>query len=198
MRVNMIKLLEHKVAFLITSNIHKFSEARRVLGKCGIATVMLKTVQKTEIQDDKITVVAKTSAMEAFKKCNLPSVVEDAGLFIRALKSFPGPYSSYIFRKIGNRGILRLMEDVVDREAKFRSVVAFFDQSVDESKCFIGEVDGEIVEDVRGVQGFGFDPIFRPIPSEKTFAEMTIQEKNLCSHRSIAFQKFAKWFVERS
>jgi XTP/dITP diphosphohydrolase len=128
MRVNMTKLLEHKVAFLTTSNIHKFSEARRVLGKCGIATVMLKTVQKIEIQDDKITVVAKTSAMEAFKKCNLPSVVEDAGLFIRALKSFPGPYSSYIFRKIGNRGILRLMEDVVDREAKFRSVVAFFDQ----------------------------------------------------------------------
>jgi len=195
--VNMTKLLGHKVAFLITSNIHKFSEARRVLGKFGIATAMLKKVQKTEIQDDKISIIAKTSAMEAFEKCNLPSVVEDAGLFIEALKNFPGPYSSYIFRTIGNRGILRLMKDVVNREAKFRSVVAFFDQSVDESKCFIGEVEGEIVEEWRGMEGFGFDPVFRPLSFEKTFAEMTIQEKNLCSHRSIAFQKFAKWFVQK-
>jgi XTP/dITP diphosphohydrolase len=184
-----------RVAFLVTSNIHKFHEARRVLSEYKIATAMLKKVDAVEIQDDDIESVAKASAVDAAEKCNLPVVVEDAGLFVEALKGFPGPYSSYVYRTVGNDGVLKLMVNVADRRAYFKSVVAFLSPEMDTPLCFIGEVKGTIVEEKRGAQGFGFDPIFKPSGSSKTFAEMTVEEKNERSHRASAFRKFAEWYT---
>lgn len=184
-----------RVAFLVTSNIHKFHEARRVLSEHKIATAMLKTIGAVEIQDDNIENVAKASAVDAVKKCNLPIIVEDAGLFIEALKGFPGPYSSYVYRTIGNDGILKLMENVANRNAYFKSVIAFLSPEIDGPLCFGGEVKGKIVKEQQGSLGFGFDPIFQPYGSLKTFAEMTVEGKNQCSHRALAFRKFAEWYT---
>jgi len=184
-----------RVAFLVTSNIHKYNEVRRVLSECKIATAMLKKIGAVEIQDDSVENVAKASAVDAVKKCNLPIVVEDAGLFIEALKNFPGPYSSYVYRTIGNDGVLNLMENITNRNAYFKSIVAFLDPNMDEPLCFSGKVKGEIVEGKLGSRGFGFDPIFKPLNSLKTFAEMTVGEKNQCSHRALAFRKFAEWYT---
>jgi len=187
--------LKRRIVFLVTSNIHKFEEIRRVLSEFSIATAMLKTVGAVEIQDDSIENIAKASARDAAKKCRLPIIVEDAGLFIQSLESFPGPYSSYVYRTIGNDGILKLMEEVLNRNAYFKSAVAFFRSSMEEPLCFTGEVKGKIVEERRGRQGFGFDPIFAPFDSTKTFAEMTLKEKNRYSHRALSVGKFAQWFA---
>lgn len=184
-----------RVAFLVTSNIHKFNEARLVLNEYKIATAMLKKVGAIEIQDDDIENVAKASAVDAVKKCSLFIVVEDAGLFIEALKDFPGPNSSYVYRTIGNDGVLKLMENMANRNAYFKSVVAFLSSNMDKPLCFYGEVKGQIAEEKHGGQGFGFDPIFRPLNWVKTFAEMTVKEKNQHSHRAKAFSKFAEWYV---
>jgi len=184
-----------RVAFLVTSNIHKFNEARRVLNKYKIATAMLKKIGAVEIQDDNIDNVAKASAVDAVKKCNLPIMVEDAGLFIKALKGFPGPYSSHVYRTIGNDGILQLMENITNRNASFKSVVAFLSPTMDKPLCFSGEAKGKIVKEKHGSGGFGFDPIFKPLNSSKTFAEMTVEEKNQNSHRALAFYKFAEWYT---
>lgn len=182
-----------RVIFFVTSNIHKFNEARRILATYRIASAMLK-IETTEIQDDNIGNIAEASAFEAFEKSNLPLIVEDAGLFIRALKGFPGPYSSYVFRTIGNEGVLQLMEGLDDRRAQFRSTVAFCAPSFS-SKCFQGVSKGKIAEEARGFSGFGFDPIFQPFGgSGKTFGEMSVDDKNLLSHRSRAFKKFAEWY----
>ena len=89
----MVGFQKGRVVFLVTSNIHKFDEARRVLSEYEIATAMLKKINALEIQDDSIEEVSKASAVDAFKKCNLPVVVEDAGLFVDVLRGFPGPYS---------------------------------------------------------------------------------------------------------
>ncbi len=189
-------LTRDKSVFLVTSNIHKFNEARRILGKYKIATAMLKHIPKVEIQDDKLETVAKKSAEEAYKKCGLSVIVEDAGLFVEVLGGFPGPFSSFVFKTIGCKGIIRLMEDEPNRNALFKSVVAFFGPETSESVCFVGEIEGTIVDQQRGTQGFGFDPIFEPKMSKKTFAEIGMAKKNRVSHRSVAFHKFAGWFLE--
>lgn len=184
-----------KVVFLVTGNVHKFNEARPVLREFGLSTAMLN-VEAIEIQADNIEDVAKTSAVDAAKKCELPIIVEDAGLSINALNGFPGPYSSYIFRTIGTKGILKLMDDLQKRNAKFESVVAFYDIKLELLKCFHGKVEGKITEQPRGLEGFGFDPIFAPLSDAgATFAEMPMAEKNRYSHRAKALRAFAEWYV---
>ena len=184
----------HKVVFLVTGNIHKFHEARQILSTAGLSTAMLQKVEKTEIQNDDLRKIAKTSATAACNQCNLPIVVEDAGLFIPALGGFPGPYSDYVFRTIGNDDILKLMEDADDRTGIFQSVVAFFGFGLGQPKCFVGECPGRIATEQLGRRGFGFDPIFVPVGSTRTFGEMKFQNKNQYSHRSSAFRKFAHWY----
>ena len=187
-----------KVVFLVTGNVHKFNEARLVLREFGLSTAMLN-IEAIEVQADSIEDVAKASAVDAAKKCGLPIIVEDAGLFIKALNGFPGPYSSYVFRTIGTKGILKLMNDLQKRSAWFESVVAFYDMNLESPKCFHGKVEGKITEQSRGLEGFGFDPVFVPLrDGEATFAELSIAEKNRHSHRAKALRAFAEWYVSES
>lgn len=191
--------IKSRIIFLATANFHKFDEARRVLAEYDIASAMLR-VKAVEIQSDSLEEIAKTSVIEAFNRCHLPIIVEDAGLFVDALKGFPGPYAAYVYKTISNPGMLKLMENVKDRKATFRSVIAYYDGQ-EEPVCFEGEAAGTIsYAEVWGnlKTGFGFDPIFQPVGSEKTFAEMTIEEKNGFSHRANAVRKFAKWYTEKA
>ena len=183
-----------KLIFFATGNLHKFNEARKILAEYDISVAMLK-IKTLEIQSDDIEEIAKASVLNATREVNLPTIVEDAGLFIKALNGFPGPYSSYIYRTIGVRGILKLLEEVENREAQFRSVVAFYDPSNESLKCFQGIVEGVIARKPKGYSGFGFDPIFEPKEYiGKTFGEMSIEEKNRFSHRAKALRKFAEWY----
>jgi XTP/dITP diphosphohydrolase len=183
-----------RVAFFVTGNIHKFNEARHVLAKYKVATALLKA-KASEIQDDNIENIAKASVKDAVERCRLPIFVEDAGLFIDPLNGFPGPYSSYVYRTIGTKGILKLMKEVKKRDAHFRSVIAFCSPK-ESPKCFHGKVKGKISQEERGNSGFGFDPIFKPSDSpHRTFAEMATEEKNKFSHRAQALRKFAEWYT---
>jgi len=182
-----------KVAYFVTSNVHKFQEARRVLSEYKIATAKLR-VGAVEIQDDNLKNIAEASVLDAVKTCGLPIFVEDAGLFIEALKGFPGPYSKYVYNTIGTKGILKLMKNIEKRSAHFQSVIAF--SSPDEQPiCFRGKVEGKISLQEQGTSGFGYDPIFEPTEGDgRTFAEMTSNEKNGYSHRAEALRKFAEWY----
>jgi XTP/dITP diphosphohydrolase len=194
---NSIFKLKGKVVFFATGNINKFNEARNILSQYGIAVGMLR-LKGDEIQSDNLKDIAQASVKNAYKRCWLPIFVEDAGLFINALSGFPGPYAAYVYKTIHNSGIIKLMENVADRQAKFQSVIAYCDdQTPCEPECFDGESNGQLTTTERteqGKSGFGFDPIFQPTGSEKTFAEMTITEKNGYSHRAIAVHKFAEWY----
>src|SRR5208283_3804927 len=190
--------LKGKVVFFATGNINKFNEARSILNSYGFAVAMLR-VKGDEIQSDSLKEIAQTSAINAFERSRLPIFVEDAGLFINALSGFPGPYAAYVYKTIHNSGILRLMENMADRRAKFQSVIAYCDETLCEPECFNGESKGEITTTERRQQGksaFGFDPIFQPVGSSKTFAEMIIEEKNGYSHRAMAIRKFAEWYKQ--
>ncbi len=189
--------MKSKVVYFATGNIHKFNEARVVLAEHELAAAMLR-MKGVEIQSDSLVEIAGTSALGAFKQAHLPVIVEDAGLFIDALKGFPGTYAAYVYKTIRNEGVLKLMTNLLNRQATFRSAIAYCDDASGAVKCFEGEVQGKITTGQRKTMGqsaFGFDPIFQPDGSSKTFAEMTLTEKNRFSHRAKALQKFADWYT---
>jgi XTP/dITP diphosphohydrolase len=188
--------LKGRVIFFATHNVNKFDEARRVLAEYNIAVGMLK-VKSLEIQGESLEEIAKASVVDAFEKCHLPVIVEDAGLFVDSLNGFPGPYAAYVYKTVGNQGLLRLMSNVDARGAHFDSAVAYFSAELELPICFRGQVLGEIANEERrgkGRSGFGFDPIFRPLNSSRTFAEMRLAQKNKDSHRARAFRRFAEWY----
>jgi XTP/dITP diphosphohydrolase len=187
--------LKGKVIFFATNNINKFNELRKVLAEYKIAVGMLR-VKAAEIQSDSLEEIARTSVTDAFKRCSLPVIVEDAGLFVDALNGFPGPYAAYVYKTIGNGGLLRLMENAKNRKAVFQSLIAYHTVDTEEPVCFEGEAVGEITKEERSTAklAFGFDPIFKPDGSRKTFAEMGILEKNNFSHRAKAARRFAEWY----
>lgn len=188
--------LRGKVIFFATNNVNKFNEACKALTKYRIAVGMLR-VKTLEIQSESLEEIARTSALYAFRECGLPIIVEDAGLFIEALNGFPGPYAAYIYRTLGNKGLLQLMKSVENRRAEFHSVVAYYAKDCEFPLCFDGKVFGEItMKERKGDHrsGFGFDPVFKPVNCNKTFAEMSVAEKNSCSHRANALCQFAEWY----
>jgi XTP/dITP diphosphohydrolase len=189
--------LKGKVVFFATGNIHKFNEARVVLAEFGLAAAMLK-MKGTEIQSDSLKEIAATSAVNAFRQAHLPLIVEDAGLFIEALNGFPGPYAAYVYKTIGNQGLLKLMNGNENRQATFKSAIAYCDSADGKTVCFDGQASGTITtaERVTDQSAFGFDPIFQPAGTGKTFAEMGIKEKNGFSHRAQALRKFAQWYLQ--
>jgi len=178
----------------ITGNRHKFEEAREVVARYGMKLKM-RVVALPEIQSDDLAEIARWSAARACEAVGGPVLVEDAGLFIRALRGFPGPYSSFVFRAIGNEGVLKLMRGVSDRRAEFRSAVGYCEPG-SRPVIFEGVVRGNIALAARGLQGFGFDPIFVARGSRRTFGEMSMAEKNKFSHRAKAMKKFIKWYTK--
>ncbi len=178
----------HKLLF-ITGNKHKVEEANNVLADTGICLEQAPGY-KYELQLDSLTDIALHAALEAYRLLGKPLVVEDAGLFINALSGFPGPYSSYVYQTIGVEGVLRLLEGIGDRSAYFLSSVAVIYPPL--INTYTGRVDGWITEKPRGSRGFGFDPIFVPRGADKTFAEMSVDEKNRYSHRAKALRAMAR------
>ncbi|MFC3477497.1 RdgB/HAM1 family non-canonical purine NTP pyrophosphatase [Halobacterium litoreum] len=147
-----------------------------------------------EIQSDDLAAIAARGAEEAYdaQDDGAPVIVDDAGLFVRALDGFPGPYSSYVEDTLGIERVWNVAEDLDDRRAAFRCTVAFTDGETTET--FSGAVQGRLVAP-RGDGGFGYDPIFEH--DGETFAEMDTAEKNALSHRGRALAKLADWLAER-
>uniref|UniRef100_A0A7C1IFM8 dITP/XTP pyrophosphatase n=1 Tax=Fervidicoccus fontis TaxID=683846 RepID=A0A7C1IFM8_9CREN len=176
--------------YFATSNKNKFNEASRILEKYGYELVLF-SFEKKELQSTDLGEIALQSALIAYTYVNASVVVEDSGLFIKALNGFPGPFSSYVYKTIGVRGVLKLMEGVTDRSAYFEAAVAIVMPPFE--RVFKGSVYGRIADSPRGTGGFGFDPIFIPENEDKTFAEMSVEEKNKYSHRARAFEKLGIW-----
>ncbi len=176
--------------YFVTGNKGKFIEANAIF-----SDLLQCNIGYTEIQADTLEEVATFGVIEVERKLKKPFMLEDAGLFVNALKGFPGVYSAYVQKTIGNLGILRLMEHVEDRRAYFKSVVAYSEPGK-EPVFFTGKVHGEIGSEARGEIGFGYDPIF--YFEEKSLAEMTISEKNMISHRAKSLKALKNWISEQS
>jgi XTP/dITP diphosphohydrolase len=180
-----------RIAF-VTSNPGKVEEAKKYFEPLGVEVYQLR-LSYPEIQADTLEEVAEYGAKWLAERIKGPFFLDDSGLFVDALRGFPGVYSAYVYKTLGFNGILRLLEGETNRKAHFKSVIAYWDGGL---HVFTGRVDGEITTEPRGSGGFGFDPIFKPDGFDKTFAEMTTEEKNEISHRGRALRAFAQWLKE--
>ncbi len=174
----------------VTGNPHKVREALDILSPLGI-TVEQSNCGYPELQEDELESIALFGAEWASNKLNHEVMVDDSGLFIEALGGFPGPYSAYVFDRLGNERILKLMEGETNRNAVFRCVTGYCRRPGEKALVFAGEVAGKITTESRGNGGFGYDPIFEV--NGLTFGEMGENEKNKLSHRYRALVKFAEW-----
>ncbi len=185
-----------RTIYFATGNRSKFIEAAQITSDFGINLKYLR-FEKQEIQSNDLTEIASFAAKQAAQSKSCTVISEDSGFFVNALRGFPGPYSSYVFRTLGSEGILKLMENGRNRKAFFKAAVAFCSPEA-RPRCFAGVVEGLVSSKPRGTHGFGFDPIFIPRRGDgRTFAEMTTDEKNALSHRALAFSRFSKWFLAK-
>ena len=196
----------------ITSNKGKLLELNTTLAHLGHEVIQLK-IDYPELQANTIEVVArfglewiinnaKTIEAEIDGYGDLDLIfLEDSGLFVNALNSFPGVYSKYVFTTIGFNGVLELLKGKPDRKAHFESCISVCKpkpeigaiNEVNKILCFNGICNGTISSIPKGDRGFGYDPIFRPDGEERTFAEMVPEEKNRLSHRGKAIDNFVQY-----
>ena len=120
-----------------------------------------------------------------------PVVVEDSALMIRALGGFPGPYTKYVYKRIGNSGLVKLMEGKKDRVCWYKSAIGYCEPGKD-ALCFWGEEEGSLATKERGKAGWGQDRIFIPKGSRKTYAE-TRKEESVNPFRKLAIEKLVRY-----
>lgn len=130
------------------------------------------------------------------EKFGLDVFADDTGLMVDALGGAPGVYSARYAGPQRNAGdnmlkLLGELEGGENRSARFVTAIALL--SGDTEHLFTGEVEGEIIEDLRGDGGFGYDPVFMPEGYSETFAEMDAETKNSISHRGRAFRKLIEY-----
>ena len=174
----------------MTSNDGKFREISQQMVQHGYQLEHIKT-SYPEIQADTIEETIVPGLHGLMEKFNRPLMIDDSGLFIDALKGFPGVYSAYVFKTVGCDGILRLMEGVKDRSARFECCIGFMIPGGMPS-ISKGVSKGSISKEKAGTGGFGYDPVFIPEGYSKTFAQLEIPEKNKISHRGRAIEAFLK------
>lgn len=172
----------------VTSNKGKLHEATEALRPLGI-DVAGSDLKPVEIQADSLEEISRAKCDVLVGRLAPPFIVDDGGLFVTALHDFPGVYSAHTLKTLGVPGILKLMEGVTDRRARFEAVVSYHDAS-GKTWSFHGRCDGTLTTEPRASgHGFGYDPIFVPEGQTRTFAELPAAYKNEFSHRGRALAK---------
>jgi XTP/dITP diphosphohydrolase len=182
-----------KKIVLITTNPGKVVEIQEHLKKFDIEVVG-KHIEIPEIRSDDQEEVAKEKVKLAVKTVGEPVISEDTGIYFEAYKNFPGTNSKWLINKVGYEGVLKLLEGK-SRKAYFKTVIAYCEPEGN-VQTFTGICKGDIIVKIRGKPHprLPYDSIFVPEGKDRTFAEMTIEERNQLKHRAKAAEAFAKWF----
>jgi XTP/dITP diphosphohydrolase len=179
-------------------NENKTSEIRRLLPE-GFELLSLNDLNFIEEINETADTLEGNSLLKAaliFERFSLPCFADDSGLEVEALQNKPGVYSARYAGepKSDERNINKLLLDLegcANRNACFRTVITLILPST--SLSFEGKINGEITTNKIGENGFGYDPIFLPDGNDKTFAQMTMKEKNFISHRALALEKMISY-----
>lgn len=183
-----------------TNNRHKFEEIKHVLGN-RVSLLSLSDLGIDEdIPEEKDTLEgnAAQKAFFIYDKYGIDCFADDTGLEIDALNGEPGVYSARYagenctFEDNMNKVLLK-MQQIDNRSAQFRTVIALVEGGI--LTTFTGEIKGKITTEKHGIQGFGYDPIFQPEGHGQTFAEMSLEVKNLISHRAKAVAAFIRHYM---
>ncbi|MDH5604773.1 MAG: RdgB/HAM1 family non-canonical purine NTP pyrophosphatase [Cyclobacteriaceae bacterium] len=191
-----------KICFA-TNNLNKLQEIRRILGDRYEIYGLHELGITGDIPEDGSTLEenSRFKARYVYQRENVPVFADDTGLEVIALHGEPGVISArYAGPERNNMNnihlLLQKLRNVTDRRAQFKTVVTYIDERGDEF-LFEGIAKGEIIESLKGAMGFGYDPVFVPEGYDRTFAEMTMEEKNQISHRGKAIQLFVAFLKAR-
>lgn len=177
---------------LVSSNPNKGIEAERILGQPLLrVSLVLPEIQAATVED-----ITRYKLETARSKGYGRLVVEDVSLGFDALGNFPGPYVRWLLEAAGGSGLAAIAYALNNRAARAQCCVAYWNGS--QGTVFLGECAGEILVQPRGDKHFGWDAWFQPLGSEKTFAEMTPEEKDRVSHRGDAYRKLAAYLKQES
>jgi XTP/dITP diphosphohydrolase len=190
-----------------TSNTNKIIEASAIFAPLGYVVEQLvvdgKTPKFIEPQTDNIEEISGSKmhqSLEIISETDIVDnyiLVEDSGLFIRNIGGFPGVYSSYVEKKIGNEGIINILADNPDRVAEYRAYSVLYRNG--KYLKSLGICRGKISTTIRGSNGFGFDPIFIPDGGDgRTFGEMSDLEKGVLSHRGESLRILSEELISPS
>ena len=182
-----------------TNNLNKFREIKDIAGE-NIILLSLDDIGFTgEIPEDHATLEANAAqkAFYIYNRYGIDCFSDDTGLEIEALNNEPGVFSArYAGEKCSFEDnvnkVLANLEGINNRNARFRTVVALILNG--QLRTFSGEIKGTIAHAKRGGNGFGYDPVFIPSGHDRTFAEMSFEEKNRISHRTIALKNLVNFF----
>ena len=187
---------------LCTGNAGKVAELRALL-PTGIEVVsLMQAGLPLELPEtgDTLEANALQKARFAFDRTGLACLADDTGLEVDALHGAPGVLSARYAgpEKDALANMRKLLDELqgqVQRRARFRTVIAFVGRGIE--RCFEGKVEGAITHAPRGDAGFGYDPIFQPSGHSRTFAEMSIAEKNRLSHRAEAMREAVAFLTDQ-
>ena len=191
---------------LASRNKHKIGELQALLSK-HVPTVEVLSLDdigfEGDIEENGVTFEENAYAKAyAVAKMGYIGLGDDSGLSVRALGGAPGIYSARYAGEHGNDAannelLLKNLSDKSDRYAEFVCVIAcVFPEDMQNAIYCRGVTSGRIIDEYKGNGGFGYDPLFYYEPMEKTYAEMTAEEKNLISHRGKAIALFAQALKE--
>jgi len=183
-----------------TNNKHKLEEVQHLLNK-KIRLLSLSDIGcLDEIPEDYETLKenALQKASYVFQKYSVNCFADDTGLEIDALNGEPGVYSARYAGEAKSfddnmNKVLSKMIGIKERTARFKTVIALILDGVE--YFFEGAIEGEILTEKHGLEGFGYDPIFKPIGYNQSFAQMPLEQKNKISHRALASQKLADFLI---
>ncbi len=207
MRVN-VKKKKMKIVFA-TNNLNKLTEVRKILGN-SFEVLSLKDINCNDDIPEKGQTLEDNAKMKAeyiYKKYHINCFADDTGLEVEALGGAPGVYSARYASMMGSGNakshdsganmtrLLQELEQKDNRKARFRTIIALIIDG--KITTFEGIVNGEIIRERRGGEGFGYDPIFQPEGYDQTFAELGTGIKNHISHRARAVQKLADYLLKR-
>jgi XTP/dITP diphosphohydrolase len=182
-----------------TNNMHKFKEILHAIGDKVELLNLADIGFKGDIPEDQDTIEgnATQKAFFVYEHFGLNCFADDTGLEIDALQGEPGVFSaryageSCSFEDNMNK-VLSRMTGEKNRKARFRTVIALVEKG--NLTIFQGEIQGTILLEKRGTEGFGYDPIFQPEGRQETFAEMSLNDKNTISHRALAVGELLAYF----
>lgn len=179
-----------KEIIFVTGNRNKLEEARRILGKYGINIIGKKLEIREPMSSDQIEVVL-AKAKQAFDKLKKPLIVDDSGVYFEAYNNFPGTFTKYLFKGVGYKGILKLLEGE-SRGAFFEVLVCYIDSKqaiVSSGRCY-----GEILKEVKGdpVDGCEYCNIFLPKGRKRPLIDYSLNERIKFFARAKALKKLAK------
>lgn len=170
-------------AVLVTGNPSKLVEARRLIPGLGSVSLDLPEIQSLDLLE-----VLRHKGDAARQEVDGPVVVEETGLELPALGGFPGPLVKWMLHAVGPEGIARIVQAEGDPAATARCALLYLDG--EREVIAEGSTTGQLVLPGRGDQGFGWDPVFQPRGSERTYGEMAPEEKDAISHRGRAWRSF--------